>query len=142
MIESMTNESTPGENGAEPISLEIWENHLKQVEEVREMIRGDVSWDSKRSDSMHHILRNLEGGLLLSQYLKSKNKIPTVAEFKKLTAVEDIKKYYSLTQEFPEFGDKEMNSKEGYFPGLWQTIAGSANIVDEYEKRLREGVQG
>jgi hypothetical protein len=48
-----------------------------------------------------------------------------------------IKRYYQLLEDFPEFAEKELNPGEGYFPEMYNQIAGTTEFIDAYEKRLR-----
>ncbi len=51
--------------------------------------------------------------------------------------MEAIKKYLELLEEYPDFAEKEINSKEGYFPEMWEQLGRAVEGVDAYEKALR-----
>lgn len=103
-----------------------------------ELIKQHTAGDSVRSASMHHTLRNSEAVILLINYKKGKGVKPDQAEYQDLQkGVMAIKKYLELLKEFPDFAEKEIHSKEGYFPGVWQKLGQSEAIIDAYEVALR-----
>ena len=88
------------------------------------------------SESLRHILGNLIT-ILTPDCLEMAERHP---EMKALVPeyIAYVKRYFSLLDEFPDFREKEESSGAGYFPELMRSIAGSKELVEEYEKRLRQ----
>jgi len=125
----------------EEISEAAWDRLCEEAQDYLERI------ESKRKEgsaSCQHILGNLGVGascVLISRFL-GLSPMERSRRYKVETnALNYVKRYFKLCDDFPEFAEKEFAPGEGYFPELWPSHK-STELVDMYEQALRGQPQG
>jgi len=125
----------------EEISEAAWDRLCEEAQDYLERI---ASKRKEGSASCEHILGNLGVGasyVLIDRFLEL-GPAERLRRYKAETnALNYIKRYFKLCDDFPEFAEKEFASGEGYFPQMLPSHK-STELVDMYEQALRGQPEG